>query len=60
MTRTNWRARVREETFSMTDETARTVGWSEVPRLRIGRLSSRGEGCAEPTLRQPGVIMVLT
>jgi len=39
MTRTNCRDRVREETFSMTEETVRTLGRSEVPRLRIGHLS---------------------
>jgi hypothetical protein len=39
MTRMNCRDRVREETFSMTDERVRTLARSEVPRLRIGDLS---------------------
>jgi hypothetical protein len=60
MTRTNWRARVREETFSMADETARTDGRSEVPRLRIGHLSARREEWGERTPCHVGVIMVLT
>ena len=39
MTRMNCRDRVREETFSMTVETVRTLARSEVPKLRIGDLS---------------------